>query len=437
MKKLVCALLLTLVFSAFVFSTGEQEQAAAEAEPQKLVVWCHSVHQQVAEGTRGGAEIDITEEFKKQNNVELEWVTIPWNQMQNKILRELSIPTSTVDLVFIVQDWATPTTLGMLESLDPYMKRDPIEDFQDVAPGMVSTFTLNGAQKAVPYRSNPQLLHYNKKIFEQRGLTRAPKSFEELVEFARKTTYTRSDGAEVYGLGIKPDEDMIAVVRAYGGEVLSKDFEVQCNKPEAVKAIEVLRELYNDGAIPPNFAELASTEYQSLVAEGLVAMVFFGDNYHLRFNDPEKSKEAGNIWFSYIPASIETGLPVAPSKTAFWAVGIPSNSSPENRELSWQFIKFVTSKDSILQMALNGNGPVRTSVFENPRYSSDVPYAAVDAKVLATASPLLPIFEGTTEVRDIFREEATMAIIGQKDVQKAMDDAAAAIEVVVAREGVR
>ena len=437
MKKLVCALSFTLVFSALVFSTGEQEKAEVEAGPEKLIVWCHSVHQEVAEGTRGGAKINVIGEFKKQFNVELEWVTIPWDQMQDKVLRELSIPTSDVDLVFVVQDWATPTTLGMLESLDPYMKRDPIGDFQDVAPGMVATFTLNGELKAVPYRSNPQLLHYNKKIFSERGLTRAPQSFEELAEFARKASYTRSDGAQVYGLGIKADEDIIAVVRAFGGEVLTKDFEVQCNKPKAVKAIEVLRELYNDGAIPPNFAQLASTEYQSLVAEGLITMVFFGDNYHLRFNDPAKSKEGGNIWFSWIPASAQTGLSVAPSKTAFWAVGIPSNSSPAKRNLGWQFIKFATSKDSILKMALNGNGPVRTSVFENPQYSSDVPYAEVDAKILATASLHLPVFEGTTEVRDIFQEEATLAILGKKGIQEAMDDAAAAIETVVAREGVR
>lgn len=431
MKRWLVSILLVTLFLALSLSV-----VGLGAE-QKLVIWCNSVHQQVAEGTRGGAAINVAADFEAKYNVKLEWVTIPWSQMQNKILRELSAPKSEVNIVFLVQDWATPTVLQMLEPLTSFMEKAPIEDFQDIPQGMIAPFTSDGVLKGVPYRSNPELLHYNKAIFKAKGITHAPTTFEELIEDARKTTYVRDDGAQVYGLGIKPSEDIISIVRAYGGEVLTDDYQVECNRPAAVKAIKVLRDLYVEGVIPPNFTELGSKDYQSLVSEGLVSMVFFGDNYYFRFNDPEKSKVAGDMWFSWIPAASGTGLDLAPAKIAFWAMAIPKNSPQAKRDLAWAFIRYFSSKDSQLKMALNGNGPIRTSIFDDPKFVADVPYASVDRLVLKAASPLLPIFSGTQEVRDIFQEEATLAILGRKDPQTAMDDAAKDIGAVLKRAGVK
>jgi len=431
MKRILLSIMLISIVSIFLASW------AVSGEEPTLVIWCNSVHQQVAEGTRGGAAINLAADFESKYNIKLQWVTIPWSQMQDKILRQLSVPSSDVDLVFLVQDWATPTVLNMLEPLDPFMKDDAISNFKDLAPGMVAAFRLDGSLRAVPYRSNPQLLHYNKAIFAERGITAAPSTFEELIQDARNATYVRNDGAHVYGLGIKPSEDIIDVVRAYGGEVLTNDYQVKCNEPAAVRAIEALRELYTEGVIPPNFTELGSKDYQSLVSEGLVSMVFFGDNYFLRFNDPAKSKVAGNMWFAPIPASQASGLSITPAKIAYWGVGIPENSPAEKKAMAWKFIKYFTSHDAQLKMALNGNGPVRVSVFGDPTFAAQVPYASADKDVLAVASPLLPVFEGTQEVSDIFQEQATLAILGQKDPQPAMDAAAAAINRVLEREGLK
>lgn len=421
---------LLLFLGSFILMGG-----AGAAKP-KLVIWCHTVHQQVAEGTRGGAEINLAAEFMEKYNVELEWVTIPWAQAQGKVLRELSLAESTVNVAYIVDEWPTSTLLNMLEPLNPFMEANPIEDFDDLAEGMVSTFSSDGLLYVVPVRSNPQILHYNKAIFADRGITRAPLTFEELVEDARKSTYTRADGARVYGLGLKPREDIIAVVRAFGGEVLTSDYKVLSNQPPAVEAITILRDLYAEGVIPPNFTVLASKDYQSLIGEGLVVMTFFGDNYYLRFNDPAKSKVAGDMWFSWIPPSEKTGLDVASCKIGFWGMAIPKNSPLEKRDLAWNFIKYFAGKDTQLKMGLNGNGPVRVSTFDDPTYSEGIPYAAVSKKILSIARPHLPIFEGTAEVRDIFTEQASLVILGLKDPQQAMDAAAAAITAVLEREGI-
>lgn len=401
---------------------------------EKLVVWCNSVHQQVAEGTRGGVAANVVEPFEEQFGVTIEWVTIPWSQMQDKILRELSLPSSEADIVFLVDLWAIPSVFRMLEPLNSYQASKPIENFDGLAPGMVKTLTYEGSLYGVPVRSNMQVLHYNEALFSEKGIEGAPSTFEELVEAAKTCTYVREDGAQVYGLGIKIPEDIIAVIWAYGGDVMTSDYEVKCDQPEAIKAIETLRELYAAGAIPPNFTVLGSADYQRLVSDGLVSMVFFGDNYYFRFNDPERSNVAGHMEVAPIPASEETDLTVAPCKVAFWSMAIPKNGPAEHKELAWEFIRYLASPDVQLQMALNGNGPTRLSVFEDPKYAETVPYAWVDQQIVNVARPLWPPFDRLAEARDIFAEQATLAILGVKDPGKAMYEAAEAIRNLVSQK---
>ena len=260
-----------------------------------------------------------------------------------------------------------------------------------------------------------------------------PENMEQWMEAAKRASYTRDDGAEVYGLGIKPSEDPIAIIRAFGGEVLSSDYTIGTTSREAIRAVEWLKELYEAGAIPPNFSQLGSQEYQNLMNEGLVAMTLFGDNYQERFNDPEQSRVAGNVKPAAIPAA---GGGVAQAKIAYWGAGIPTNSDPDKKDLAWEFLKFFTSQEIQFEMALNGNGPVRTSVFEMDAYVEQVPYASTVAKMLDNASPHIPVFEGTTEVLDVFEQQVVLAITGRKEVGQAMADAETRIQRVLNQEGI-
>jgi len=437
MKKAVFMGILCVlcIMSLLVGGAKEGTAAPSSTEPSRLVVWCNSVHQQVAEGAKGGVH-STAREFEEKFNVKIEWVPVAWGQMQDKVLRQASLSTGDVDLIFIVNDWAGELLLGMFESLDSYHRGKPIEEFEDIAASMRDVFTLGSQIKAIPYRSNPQILHYNKKYLADMGFQSPPDTFEELIDIAAKTTFKRLDGAQVYGLGIKKADDIISVVKAYGGDVLTHDYKIACTEPETIKALQVLAGMYKAGTIPPNFTELSSADYQNLVNEGLLTIVFFGDNYHLRFIDESKSKVAEDMWFAPIPAAKDSGLRLAPAKNAFWGVGIPINSPKANKELSWEFIRFFASKSSQLQMALNGNGPVRTSVFSDPAYVKEVPYALVTQKILPSAMPPLPTFQGTQEVIDLFNERATEVILGRKDAQVAMEEAAVAIRTVLHREGI-
>jgi len=418
---------------------GVMAAAPGVAQAEDLTLWSHVVHKQVVEGERGGAEVNLGMQFTEATGDSLTWSTIAFDQMQDKILREINLPRSEANIVFILNTWAAPNVLAKLAPLDAFMAADPIADMEDLAPAMVDAYTDGEGVKGIPIRHNPQLLHYNRAIFEAQGIDGEPATIEEFMADAKAATFKREDGAQVYGFAFETNqaEDLVVLIRAYGGEVLTKDLDIRVNEPEAVAAISALRDLFEAGALPANLAILKPADLQNLMSQGLIAMGIFGDNYYDRFADPEQSQVAGDTWFAPVPASEGNDMADYASSAGFWSMAIPKNSDEAAREDAYRFIAFLAAPDNQLTLALNNNSPVRASIYSNPEYADGVPYSDVVQKVLPIAAPPFPAFPGSKDAEGIFLEQAVSAITGQKDVQQAMDDAASGIERVLKREGLR
>jgi multiple sugar transport system substrate-binding protein len=104
---------------------------------------------------------------------------------------------------------------------------------------------------------------------------------------------------------------------------------------------------------------------------------------------------------------------------------IPANS--KDKDLSWKFIKEVSSKSATLGMAKNGNGPVRVSTYADPAMSSN-PVAAVEAAVLKNARGAFPPFPEAARAQSIFLEEVQLAVLGRKEVKEAVASIATGVK---------
>ncbi len=140
------------------------------------------------------------------------------------------------------------------------------------------------------------------------------------------------------------------------------------------------------------------------------------------YNDPGKSQVAGKIKTTYFPvaAELKSKYEVAPAKVEFWSMAIPNNS--KNKDLAWAFIKAMSSKEAAVNAALNGNGPIRASTYDDPRIKAELPYADSERKVLQVSRVPLPAFDNAARAADFFKEEAEAAVLGMKSPQQAMDD---------------
>lgn len=386
---------------------------------RRLNVFGHRVHKTVTAGQGG----DIIEAWAKENRVDVEWVTFDTGPLQERLFREASLAEGSVDVGFILNTQATPRITTLFEPLDDFMRQAPIEDKADVFPGMLSGLTVQDKLYGLPFRHASSGMHYNEEFFQERGLSGAPKTIEDLAEFAKRTSWTRNN-QPVVGL-VLPGvtyPNVIDIARAWDGEFITPDMRVVANEAPMVNAITLLRDLFVAGAFPRNFASISTEDVNVWMQTGRAAMVINSMGRNSIYNDPARSQFPGKFKTTTIPISREfaSKFEVAPAKVEFWGMAIPKNT--KNKELAWGLMRQMLSKDSTLKAALNGNGPVRNSTYDDARIKEKLPFAEEERKVLRVARVPMPAFDNAQRAADLFKEEAEAAILGMKTPRAAMDD---------------
>ena len=397
--------------------------AWSQGKPDKLTILCHRVHRSVLTGSAGG---DATAEWSQRSGIPIEWITLDTGPLHERLFRESSLSSTSVDLAFLLNTRATPNVTQLLEPLDTLMKADALEDPSDMFAGLVAAMKFGGKLYAVPHRHATTGFHYNEAIFKEKGV-QIPKTFEDVIEAAKKLSFTRPDGSQVFGFLIEGDNypNVIDMARAYDGDFITGDFKLGVNQPAMLRAVQTLRDFYAAGVMPRNWTAIKGEEVNTWMQSGRVAMTITSFGRTQFYNDKEKSKHPGDIKVMALPASrdLKSKYPdAAPAKTEFWSMCIPK--SARNKPIAWSLIKELSSRKNTLKAALNGNGPVRASTYKDVGFASRMPYAAAEAATLKVARVPIPAFDNAAKAGDIFVEELQAAVLGRKGVALAMDDVA-------------
>lgn len=397
------------------------------AQPAALNVLAHNVHKTVATGKQGG---DITEAWAARTKLGVNWLTFDTGPLKERLFREASLGETTIDVGFLLNTQVTPAAAALFEPLDDLMKAEPIEELADLFPGMVDAMRFGGKLCAIPFRHSTSGLHYNEELLKERGIANPPRTIEELADAAKKLTFTRGDGSKVAGFVIPglTYPNVVDLARAWDGDFITPDYRVVANEAPMVRAIAFMHELQVAGALPRGFNTLGTEDVNTWMQTGRAAMAITGMGRHNIYNDPAKSKYPGRIKVVPIPISNELKgkYEVAPAKVEFWAMAIPKGS--KNKKQAWSLIREMASKQATLKAALNGNGPVRASTYADAGFTSKLPYAAEELRVLKVARAPMPAFDNAQKAADTFKEEAEAAVLGQKSPQQAMDDLVAKVK---------
>ena len=395
------------------------DSALAQNKPEKLTIISHRVHRSVSTGEQGG---DITKAWKEKHGVDVEWVTLGTGPLHERLFRELELPESSIDIAFLLNTNAFADVTSALEPLNSYQDSNPIEDLNDIFPGLRDAMTFNGKMYGIPFRHASSCFHYNKRILDELGLT-PPKTIEELSSIARKATFEK-DGKKVHGFVINGQgyANVVDLARAWDGDFITLDYQVKTADSGMMNAAKLLRSFYEEKVLPKNWAAIVDEEINSWMQTGRAAMTITSCGRNRLYNDPEKSQETGNIVTVALPvsASFKDKFSVAPAKVEFWTMVIPSNS--KNKELAWDLVKTMLSKESTFMAAMNGNGPVRASTYDRAEIKQQLAYSDEEKAVLLVGRVPLPAFENSSRAADIFVEEMQAAVLGMKPVEEAMKD---------------
>lgn len=402
------------------------------AQERSLTVLSHRVHENVARGTVAGTTGgDIAGEWAQRNGVRLNWITADIDPLHDRLQRELALRQTSIDLALVVNKYATPRMSRLLEPLDDWNRRDPIEAFDGIPRNLVTAVRGDGSMFAVPYRHATTGLHYNEAILAERGLSGPPRTVAEVLDYARKLTFTRPDGTKVNGLTVPAGSGPFAVLSflsAFGAEMMDGELNVRAGRPEMVEGLRAMNALFREGVLPTNYPTLTIDEVITAVQQGQVAMALDPIARYSSYNDPRRSRFPGQIKVVPIPGR-EPGAIAA--MTEIWAFAIPRNA--RQKELAWSLVRDLSSPENTIRAALNGNGPVRPAAYDDPRLQQALPYTREEAAAISRAITIPSNYDTAAQASTVVMEESQAAVIGLKTAEAAAADMARRVSALIRR----
>ncbi len=384
----------------------------ASSQEKTLNILGHKVHENAITGSNGG---NVIQKWAEENHVKINWITLALDGVHDRLNRELTLNATSVDVAFVLNPWMTDSLAARLEPLDPYNRKAPVENFTGISPSMVAGMTTAQGLLAVPFRHATNGLFVNETILAQRGVAFPDGGINQVFEAARKLTYTKADGTKVYGLAFGAADYSVpmTLLKAMGVNYIHTDHSVHADTPEMVKALQTLHSLYADGVLPPDITTMSIDEMNAAGQNGRAAIIIGNFSRYGNYNDPRKS-----LFPKQISAHILKDINGAPiGVTELWAIAIPRNSA--NKDLAWSFIRQVSTPDSTLREAINGNGPIRISAYADKRVQDMLPYWAAESEAIDHATVAFPNVERSAQVIVLFLQEFQAALLGMQTPQEA------------------
>jgi multiple sugar transport system substrate-binding protein len=401
----------------------------ALAQTRRFVIMSHAVHRNVNTTGRGG---DNTAEWRRRTGMEIEWLTFGVEAVHERLFREAQLAQGGVDMAFVLERYSGPHVSNLFEDLRPFQDAEPIENFAEISPSMVAAHTHRGRVTGIPFRHATHGLFLNRAFMRERGVAQMPETFEEVIAAAEAMSFARPDGSRVAGMALSMDDPSatVDIIRAHGGDFITNEYRFVADQPAAVAAITLIRDWYRRGVLPRNVMTFKTEEVITAMQQGRAAMTNQPFGRLVNYNDPRASRHPGEIAVTTLPmmaaaAGGQRGA-LVPAKTSVWAMAIPRNA--RDKRLAWSLIRELSSVENTIRAAVNGNGPVRMSAYDDPRVRELVPYADLERRVLPIAGLTLPGFEQAGRAMDIFMEEVQRAMLGQAEPLAAMRTAKQRIE---------
>jgi multiple sugar transport system substrate-binding protein len=206
-----------------------------------------------------GSQLPANEAFTKATGVKLEWVEMGQDDLHTKMATAFAAGNMDYDLIWSyaanTAEWAS---VGYLEDITDKIDKAIMEDLN---PGSFDATVYKGRFYGLPRFTSVNILWYNKAIFREANLDpeSPPKTWEEFVDAAKKTTYdSDSDGKiDKYGVVFSFGTPYGATIQwelllyLNGGKMFDENDNVTFNDEKGVAALKMLRELFDLGVVEP------------------------------------------------------------------------------------------------------------------------------------------------------------------------------------------
>lgn len=359
----------------------------------------------------------ITKYEKENPSIRLEWVDIPYNVLQQKLMSSIAggVSPDAVNL-------STPMTviLAQNQALTDFNKYLTKEERERYFEGLYNATNIDGAVYALPWYVTTKITIYNSEIFKKAGLKTPPKNYDEVAKYAE--IIKKKTG--IYGY--MPDMKVMDDFLCDGIQIVNKDCtKALFNSPQGISRLQWYVDLYQKDLIPKETINIitsyqtATNRYQS----GELGMLVMGSNFLLRIKN-----NATEVYNATKVAPMPLGrAKVYPAAVMNFVV--PKAS--KHREEAVKFALFMTNDENqlafckIVPLLPSTKKAAKNEFFVKGKGSPLEDEAIrISLKELYSAKDLIIIIPERAKLGEYLTSAIQSALGGRKTSKQALDDAA-------------
>ncbi|HEX7004627.1 MAG TPA: ABC transporter substrate-binding protein [Trueperaceae bacterium] len=378
----------------------------------------------------------LVAEFNETHpDIEVTPQAIPWGNLFQQI--EPSVAAGRApDVVAVNEDVITGFIMrGALAQITPEELSSHEIDAERFYESLWNIGTVDGAVYGVPIHSVMLVMYYNKSLFEEAGLDpeNPPQDREAFLAAARALTVDSAgrhpgdegfdhDDLAQWAVGVPTPwmgGTIAYSVAAQNGVTFvgpaSEDYAVNFNSEGGKEAVQFLVDLVDEHQVSPANA----TEQSEIDAfrQGKAAMNFNGVWMLTQYQNQD------GLDFGVAPLpNLGTGDYKVWGGASYLVMPMQRRGDPEEREAALTFISWMTQAEQNLKWTAGGSLPTQPAVADHPDYQEHPMTAVRDA---LPDTYILAGFPFVAQLRAAWDAGFEAALLGDKSVDQALDDAAA------------
>ena len=412
LKKVLSLVMVGILSVSILAGCSKKEDSKGKEGKEKLVVWSAPLTDHDADAWK-----PIFEKFEKENNCEIEFQIVPWDNYAEKYATAISAGEGPDIGYMYAEMFPQFIEMGAVEDLTPYLEKSGTSDnylYLDDAKMMGGIYGL-------PIEAaNPGVLYYNKDILEKLG-EKPPKTWDDFKRICEKATKdTDGDGKiDQWGLAQGWGSKVFGSLNwnwypylwQAGGDIFNDDLKsVKFNDKSGLEAANFLKEL--QAYVPEDSLSKDSNEMiESVFGPGKAAFTIM------------LSSAATSVFDESFPDlnwGFVTGLEDKKAAT-FGAVDhLSLMSSAKNKELAYKLIQHMLSVESMTEFH---KAIPRAPITKGEPYQGDERFKEMVENDKNVYRPLVVGPHGVEIYEYLWKELQTM-ISGDKTPKQALDDAA-------------
>ncbi|MEW5871588.1 MAG: extracellular solute-binding protein [Chloroflexota bacterium] len=331
---------LVLLFSQLITAC-----AAASPQPVAIPVTITFYKRGYEPGGKDSASTAIDQAvaaFEKSHaDIRIKVVGVPWTANGDAQLEAAIASGQDIHVMSIrPAEMVRFARQGKLSNIEPYLTTQDQEDFYTNA---LDAARVDGKIYAWPLWVTAVSIFANTELFQQQGVSlptlENPWNWETFVDAAKRLTFQRSDGSQVYGFTASSKWGELEYYPLFyidGGRILSPDGKrfVQ-DSPEGLSALQKIADLYQVHRVTPlDFGSVDQATARQQFKDGAVAMIMSSPGFL-------RDLEVANFPLAVLPPP--TGnLEKVITTGAFGMYAVYNSTDPQELKAAHEFARYLT-----------------------------------------------------------------------------------------------